>query len=72
MPVDGHGDVAASVRAVLMAHPHIKDVELVGSRAADTPVPLSDWDFTVETDDFGAVASDLPGLTQRRSLEPLS
>jgi hypothetical protein len=42
----------------------------VGSRAAGTAVPLSDWDFRVETDDFAAVAVDLPNLTS--VLEPLA
>jgi len=70
VPGDGHGDIAASVRTVLLTHPHIRKVELVGSRAAGTPVPLTDWDFSVDTDDFGLVAADLPGLAS--GLEPLA
>jgi hypothetical protein len=64
--MDGPG----SVRSVLLAHPHIRDVQLVGSRAAGTAVPLSDWDFRVETDDFAAAAADLPGLVS--GLDPLA
>ncbi|MGH2554780.1 MAG: hypothetical protein ACRDHO_03570 [Actinomycetota bacterium] len=67
---DGHRDIAASVRVVLLTHPHIREVQLVGSRAAGTPVPLSDWDFTVDADDFGVAAADLPELAS--SLEPLA
>jgi hypothetical protein len=70
VPGDGYGDVAASVRAVLLTHPHIRKVELVGSRAAGTPVPLSDWDFTVDPDDYGLVAPDLPGLVA--GLDPIA
>lgn len=62
-------DVAASVSAALLSHPLVRDVELIGSRAEGRAVPLSDWDFTVRTDDFVAVATDLPGLTG--NLEPL-
>lgn len=67
---DGHRDIAASVRAMLLIHPHIREVQLVGSRAAGSPVPLSDWDFTVDADDFGVVAADLPELAS--GLEPLA
>lgn len=63
-------DVVALVRAALLSHPHIREVQLVGSRAAGTAVPLSDWDFRVESDDFAAVASDLPDLAS--GLEPLA
>jgi hypothetical protein len=63
-------DLAASVRAVLLPHPHIRSVELVGSRATGSPTPLSDWDFEVETDDYGVVALALPALVS--ALEPLA
>ena len=63
-------DLAASVRAALLPHRHIRAVELVGSRATDSSTPLSDWDFEVETDDFGAVARALPALVS--ALEPLA
>lgn len=67
---DGNGDIAASVPAVVLTHTHVRKVELVGSRAAGAPVPLSDWDFSVDTDDFGLVAADLPWLAS--GLEPLA
>lgn len=63
-------DVPRLVGAALLAHPHIRRVELVGSRAAGTAVPLSDWDFRVESDDFATIAADLPDLTS--GLEPLT
>ena len=55
-------DLASSVRAALERHPHVTGVELVGSRAAGTSMPLSDWDFVVRTDDVDAVARDLHTL----------
>jgi hypothetical protein len=58
------------VRAVLLPHPDIRSVELVGSRATGSPTPLSDWDFEVEADDFGVVARALPALVS--ALEPLA
>lgn len=63
-------DVVDRIKETLLTHPDIQDVELVGSRAAGTPVPLSDWDFTVEVDDFDRVARDLPGLVA--SLGPIA
>jgi hypothetical protein len=63
-------DVAASVKAVLLSHPDIRTVELVGSRATGSPTPLSDWDFEVETEDFGVVARALPAMLS--ALEPLA
>ena len=53
-----------------MLHPHVLRVELAGSRASKTAVPLSDWDLVVTVDDFAAVASDLPPLLS--SLAPLA
>lgn len=55
-------DLAVSVKEVLLTHPHIRSVELVGSRATGSPTPLSDWDFEVETGDFASVARALPEL----------
>lgn len=63
-------DIAAFVKTVLLPHPSIRSVELVGSRATGSPTPLSDWDFEVETDDFGVVARALPALVS--ALEPLA
>jgi hypothetical protein len=63
-------DLAASVKAALLPHPHVLSVELVGSRATGSPTRLSDWDFEVMTDGFDAVARELPSLVAR--LEPLA
>jgi len=63
-------DLAASVRAALLPHWHIRAVELVGSRATGSSTPLSDWDFAVTTDRFDAVARELPSLVA--GLEPLA
>ena len=63
-------DLAASVAAVLLPHPNVRSVELVGSRATDSATPLSDWDFEVETDDFDSVARALPELVT--PLDPLA
>jgi predicted nucleotidyltransferase len=43
-------------------HPSVLTVELVGSRARGSATSFSDWDFAVETDDFDAVARDIPVL----------
>jgi Nucleotidyltransferase domain len=62
-------DTAASVRTVVLRHPHVRRVELVGSRARGSATRLSDWDFVVGTDDFDAVAGALPEMVTE--LEPL-
>ena len=48
----------------------MRDVRLVGSRAHGRETPRSDWDFLVETDDFDALAPQLPALIE--PLGPLS
>jgi hypothetical protein len=63
-------DLAASVKAALLPHPHVLTVELVGSRATGSPTSLSDWDFEVMTDGFDAVARELPAMVAE--LEPLA
>ena len=65
-----HEDVEARIRGALTGRPHVNSVELVGSRAAGTPSPLSDWDFAIVTDDFEAVARDLPSAVAE--LEPIA
>ena len=62
-------DVEARVRAALAASPHVRSVELVGSRRRGDETRLSDWDFLVDTDDFDALAPELPRLVE--PLEPL-
>jgi predicted nucleotidyltransferase len=63
-------DIAVVVRIALLRHPHVMAVELVGSRARGTPSSLSDWDFTVDVNDFAGVTADMPALVAE--LEPLS
>jgi hypothetical protein len=48
----------------------VRSIALVGSRATGQARPDSDWDFRVETRDFGAVAAALPELLA--PLEPLA
>jgi hypothetical protein len=55
--------------AAVEAHPAVHDVRLVGSRAEGRATAHSDWDFRVETDDFGAVAPAMESLCE--PLEPL-
>ena len=63
-------DIAASIETVLLPHPAIRGVELVGSRADGSPTPLSDWDFVVVTDRFDDVVRALPELVT--PLDPLA
>jgi hypothetical protein len=63
-------DIAASIESVLLPHPAIRGVELVGSRADGSPTPLSDWDFVVVTDRFDDVVRALPSLVAE--LDPLA
>jgi nucleotidyltransferase-like protein len=63
-------DIAASIESVLLPHPAVRGVELVGSRADGSATPLSDWDFVVMTDGFGEVARALPELVT--PLDPLA
>ena len=66
----GAMDVAKTVPALVAAHAAVREVRLVGSRADGRAHELSDWDFTVETDDFERVARDLPELVA--PLRPLA
>jgi hypothetical protein len=54
---------------LVAAHPAVTGLEFAGSRSRGTHEELSDWDFAVETSDFGAVARDMPRLVA--ALEPL-
>jgi hypothetical protein len=66
----GLEQVARAVAATVSAHPAVRSVELVGSRADGRAHELSDWDFAVSTDDFDQVARDLPALVA--PLQPLA
>jgi Nucleotidyltransferase domain len=63
-------NIAAVVEAVLLPHPGIRAVELVGSRADGSATRLSDWDFVVVTDRFDEVARALPTLVA--GVDPLA
>ena len=63
-------DPAVRVPEALLRHPAVEKVELVGSRVEGAFLPLSDWDFLVETGDFEAVAAALPELVE--PLNPLA
>jgi predicted nucleotidyltransferase len=43
-------------------HPAVRNISLAGSRAEGRATAFSDWDFVVATDDFPALARDLPDL----------
>jgi hypothetical protein len=58
------------VADVIQRHPSVRSVRQVGSRAERRAGPLSDWDFVVESEDFGALVNDLPSLCA--PLTPLS
>jgi hypothetical protein len=66
----GDEDLEARVRHALMRRPHVRGVELVGSRASGTPSSQSDWDFVIETDAFDQVARELPSVVAE--LEPIA
>jgi predicted nucleotidyltransferase len=61
--------VAAAI-ALVAKHPAVRRVEFAGSRARRTHEELSDWDFSVVTSNFAAVARDLPPLVA--TLHPLA
>jgi hypothetical protein len=63
-------DVAGAVAAALADHASIRRIRLAGSRAEGRAHALSDWDFVVETDDFGSVERALPMLVA--PLEPIA
>ncbi len=44
------------------SHGSVRSISLTGSRAEGRATERSDWDFVVGTDDFTALAGDLPGL----------
>jgi predicted nucleotidyltransferase len=50
------------VVGVLRGPPAVRSIQLVGSRAEGCASERSDWDFSIETDDFDALARELPDL----------
>jgi hypothetical protein len=66
----GVRDLVELAISAVARHPAVTSVELAGSRSRGTHEKLSDWDFAVETSDFGSVARDLPTLVE--PLEPLA
>ena len=62
--------LAEQIPYVLARHPAVDSVVLAGSRARGEATALSDWDFSIETMDFPAVAGALPALVA--PLEPLA
>lgn len=62
-------DLASLIPELLRSSAVISNVELCGSRASGTAGRYSDWDFRVSTQDFAALASELPDLV--RALDPL-
>lgn len=58
-----NGSLERRVTGAIGEHPAVRSIRLTGSRAEGRATALSDWDFVVETDDFAAVARDLPGLS---------
>jgi hypothetical protein len=54
--------IAEDIVGALGAHPMVRHIEPIGSRARGTATELSDWDFHVTAEDFGEVATDLPAL----------
>jgi hypothetical protein len=55
-------DLEECVVSALRQHPEVRSVQLVGSRAEGRATERSDWDFCIKTDDFDALASELPRL----------
>jgi predicted nucleotidyltransferase len=67
---EGDSDLGERVASALRQHPAVRSVQLVGSRAEGRATERSDWDFSVKSDDFDALACELPRLFA--SLAPLA
>jgi hypothetical protein len=63
-------DLVTVAIELVAKHPAVRRVEFGGSRSRGTHEELSDWDFAVETSDFGAIARDLPSLVS--PMDPLA
>ncbi len=62
--------LAERVVELVEAHPAVRAIRLVGSRAERRATDRSDWDFRVDTSDFSSVVDALPRLLA--PLEPLT
>jgi hypothetical protein len=62
--------LCTAVLSAIGPHEAVRTIELAGSRAEGRATALSDWDFVVATDDFPALARDLPDLCA--ALAPLA
>jgi hypothetical protein len=62
-------DLAEQIISSVAAHPSIRSIRLVGSRAEGSATEFSDWDFRVDALDFAAAAEALPELAA--PLQPL-
>jgi len=60
-------DLAQQIIPLVDGHPAVRSIRLVGSRAEGRASERSDWDFSVETDDFLALTEALPQI-----LDPLN
>jgi hypothetical protein len=63
-------DLVTVAIELVAKHPAVTRVEFGGSRSRGAHEELSDWDFAVETSDFGAIARDLPSLVS--PMDPLA
>jgi hypothetical protein len=63
-------DLVTVAIELVAKHPAVTCVAFGGSRSRGTHEELSDWDFAVETSDFGAIARDLPSLVS--PMDPLA
>jgi hypothetical protein len=63
-------ELAPRIIELVAAHPEVRSIRFVGSRAEGRATALSDWDFLVDARDFASVGEALPRLLQ--PLEPLA
>lgn len=63
-------DIGVIIPELVMKHPVVSRVTIIGSRLRGDAAEWSDWDFLVETSDFEAISTALPSLTE--ILSPLT
>lgn len=59
---EAESGLAERVSALLLAHPGVRSVRLVGSRAEGRATELSDYDLLVDADELDRLAPELPAL----------